>query len=110
MMASASMPDFLLISTMVALPIMIFPTGELSILNFGFTCAISAFSQGYWAMRSANLVSLVISIIVAFLERTHAMRPYINLISGFFSVNFSFSTSMISARPVPFFSICLMVL
>ena len=64
------MPDFLLISAMVALPIIILPMGELSILNFSFTFAISPFSHGYWAMRSASFVSFVISILSSFAAAT----------------------------------------
>ena len=69
-MMSASMLDFLLISAMVALPIMSFPIGEFNILNFSFTFAISVFNQGYWAMRSASFVSFVISISLSFAAAT----------------------------------------
>lgn len=70
MRTSISIPDLLLISAMVALPIMSLPTGEFNILNFSFTFAISSFNHGYWAMRSDNFVSFVISIILYFLAAT----------------------------------------
>ena len=44
---SASMPDFLLISTIVAFLIMILPMGVFSILNFSLIFGNSSFSQGY---------------------------------------------------------------
>lgn len=83
---SASIPDLLLISAMVALPSMSLPTGELSILNFSFTFTISSFSHGYWTMSSDNLVSAVIVLIIFNFQLLH--YPYIRVFfSEFFFQN-----------------------
>ena len=42
-------------------------------MQLSVTFAISRFDHGYWARRSVNLVSFVISMILRFLRRTHAM-------------------------------------